>query len=143
MSDVDSTTLIADDFKVTANTPLRLGDSWSTRGLLEYSLITSSNRGIQAVARTIEEKTGSSLVDLMHSFIHKNALVQTHFINPTGLDTHSALAGSESSALDLARIAGIIIEQREELAKWTTQEKKKFYSQKGNTKAKHLSLIHI
>ena len=114
-----------------ANTPLRLGDVWQTIRLLEYSLITSSNRGISAVGRTIEEKTGESLVDLMNEFAKKEGLVQTHFLNSTGLDAHAALAGSESSALDLAKVAEIIVTTRSDLAEKTVRKSGVFYSNDG------------
>ncbi len=131
LNDDDLTTLDETDFRVTANTPLQLGDTWRTAQLLEYSIMTSSNRGINAVGRTIEEKTGVSLVTLMNAFARQNALVQTHFINPTGLDTHSTLAGSESSALDLAKLAGIIVATQPDFAALTTQKEKVFYSRHG------------
>lgn len=124
----DITVIDARDFELTANTPLRLGDQWHTLDLLEYSLITSSNRGINAVGRTIEKKTGKSLVELMNTFVRENGLVQTHFVNPTGLDAHGTLSGSESSALDLAKIAAVIINARSHLANLTTQKKRVFYS---------------
>ena len=122
INETDVTVLDSVDFVYEANTPLRLGDVWQTIRLLEYSLITSSNRGISAVGRTIEEKTGESLVDLMNEFAKKEGLVQTHFLNSTGLDAHAALAGSESSALDLAKVAEIIVTTRSDLAEKTVRK---------------------
>ena len=133
LSEEDKTTITQDDFSVllSSTTPLILNDTWRTIDLLEYSLITSSNRGIHAVSRTIEEKTGTSLVELMNNFAQRNSLVQTHFVNSTGLDAHRTLAGSESSALDLAKMAAIIIRNESELAKAATQKEKTFYSLDG------------
>ena len=64
----------------------------------------------------------------MNTFVRENGLVQTHFVNPTGLDAHGTLSGSESSALDLAKIAAVIINARSHLANLTTQKKRVFYS---------------
>ena len=124
----DSTVIDSSDISLTANTPLRLGDRWRTFDLLEYSLITSSNRGINAVGRTVADKAGKSIVDLMNRFAHANGLVQTHFLNPTGLDAHDALSGSESCALDLAKIAAIIVNTQSRLAELTTRKEATFYS---------------
>ena len=128
LDDSDVTVIDSDDFALAPNTQLRLGDEWRTTDLLEYSLITSSNRGMNAVGRTIEKKTGISLVDLMNAFVREYGLVQTHFVNPTGLDAHDTLAGSESSALDLARIASIIVTTQPELALQTVIKSGVFYS---------------
>ena len=131
INETDTTVINSADFALTPNTPLRLDDRWSTKELLEYSLITSSNRGINAIGRTVEEKTGVPLVDLMNTFVRKNGLVQTHFVNTTGLDAHRSLAGSESSARDLAKIAAIIVVGQKELAEVTTQKNGVFYSLKN------------
>ena len=132
LSGEDKTIINSDDFKLASNTPLKLGDSWNSLELLEYSLITSSNRGISAIGRTIEEKTGKNIVDLMNDFVYENGLVQTHFINPTGLDTRHNLSGSESSAYELAKLVSIIIQKQNEVAKLTTNYKKTFYTEDGD-----------
>ena len=131
INEQDVSTLQTDDFEAFANTPLRLGDRWQTDQLLSYSLITSSNRGIRAISRTVEEKTGLSIVEHMNRFVRENALLQTHFINPTGLDAHAKLAGSESSARDIAKLAGIIVTTQHDLAEQTVREQGTFYSLNG------------
>ena len=124
----DVTTINADDFTLLPNTPIRLDDRWRTLDLLEYSLITSSNRGINAVSRTVEEKVGESLVSMMNEFARQHNLVQTHFVNVTGLDAHGTLAGSESSAFDVAQLAGIIANSENGFAPLTVQKEKTFLS---------------
>ena len=114
-----------------ANTNLRKNEVWKTRDLLGYSLITSSNRGINSVARTITEKTDLSIVDLWENFKEKKGFVQTHLINSSGLDVNNILSGSESSAFDLAKIAGIIIEEHPDLAAETIITERNFYSLDG------------
>ena len=124
----DVTVINADDFTLSPNTPIRLDDTWRTFDLLEYSLITSSNRGINAVSRTIEEKMGKPLVSMMNEFARQHNLVQTHFVNVTGLDAHGTLAGSESSAFDVARLAGIIVGADDDFALLTIQKERQFLS---------------
>lgn len=127
----DTTVINEEDFALLPNTPLLLNDKWRTLDLLEYSIMTSSNRGVNAVARTVEEKTGKPLVVMMNEFAQKHGLVQTHFLNVTGLDAHDTLAGSESSALDLVRIAGIIVKENNGFAQLTAQKEKEFFSLDG------------
>ena len=142
LSEEDITVINSEDFNLFATTPIKLGDKWKTRDLLKYSLITSSNRGINAVGRTIEEKTGKSLVEMMNDFVRANNLVQTHFVNPTGLDAHSTLSGSESSAFDLAKIAAIVVKRNGELAQATTKKEEIFYSlDKTRYKAKNTNKL--
>ena len=130
-SDTDTTTISDSDFDVGGYTELYLGDKWRTRDLLEYSLITSSNVGINAVGRTLKEKTGLFILDFMNNFARNNGLVQTHFVNSTGLDAHTNLSGSESSALDLAKLSSIILNKSSDLAKSTIVVKEDFYSVEG------------
>ena len=129
----DIATINEEDFELTPNTEIRIDEEWRAMELLEYSLITSSNRGINSIGRTIEEKTGFSMVDLMNEFARDNALVNTHFVNPTGLDIHSELSGSESSAFDIARTAQIILTTQPKWAQSTTKEKETFYSFGGRS----------
>ena len=128
----DVTQITNEDLKVTANTPLQIGEQWETLDLLEFSLITSSNIGIHAVGRTVEQKTGRPLVDLMNEFAKEQGLVQTHFINATGLDAHIGLSGSESSAIDIVHIMGFVLEKAPALAYATTRKRKDFFSFGGS-----------
>lgn len=128
LSKADISKLTEDDRIIFPNTQLVLGEEWISEELLRYSLITSANRGINAVARTVEEKVGTSLTDLMNRFAEESNLIQTHFINPTGLDTNNTLSGSESSAYDLALIATSFIEENPILAKKSAVQNETFYS---------------
>ena len=133
LSNTDSTTIESEDFKIYANTNIGLGDEWFTRDLLKFSLITSSNRGINAVGRTVHNKTGIKLVDLLNEFAVSNSLVQTHFVNSTGLDAHEGLSGSESSAQDIAKIAAIFVKTYPDLAGFTRNQVEIFTTQNNKT----------
>ncbi|MDE0243521.1 MAG: hypothetical protein OYG31_02310 [Candidatus Kaiserbacteria bacterium] len=131
INDFDTTTVTEEDLSVLQITPIKPGDRWRTLDLIRYALMTSSNGGISAVARTVEEKVGTPLVDLMNTFAREHGLVQTHFVNVTGLDAHGTLAGSESSARDLAAIASILIRNEPELANATARSERLFYTLDG------------
>ena len=133
LSQEDEVIISSEDLETNSITPLVIGARWSAIDLLKYSLIVSSNEGINAVARTIKEKTGKSPVSLINEFAQNNKLVQTHFINTSGLDTHESLSGSESSALDLAYLSKIFLETYPKLAKATLTEKEIFFSLDGKS----------
>ena len=48
-----------------ANTDLKAGDKWDAEELLKFSLIESSNIGITAIQRHVEENTGYDFFDLV------------------------------------------------------------------------------
>ncbi len=116
---------------VAASTSLRKNSRWGSLELLKYSLITSSNLGIHSVGRTIHEKVGEKLVDKMNSFARTHRLVQTHFINETGLDAHGSLSGSESSAYDIAMTARLFFQLAPQFASETSKKEESFYSLSG------------
>ncbi len=111
---------------------LNLNQEWNSLDLLRYSLITSSNEGIRSLSRTLKEKTGENIVDLMNEYAKQNGLVQTNFINPTGLDAHNSLAGSSSSVFDLSKVISLFYKDAKELALYTTQYEITFSSLNGN-----------
>ena len=119
------------DTDLSAHTPLKVGDRFQAKKLLEYSLITSSNIGMTAIGRKIEEKVGIKFVDLMNIFADDENLVQTHYVNPTGLDAHGGLSGSMSSAVDIAKIMRIFYRDNPELAFHSTRTKADFYTLDG------------
>ena len=131
LTQTDETIIDATDFALSPNTSLRKGEAWNTLQLLEFSLITSSNRGIHAVGRTVEKNKEIAIIEQMNAFAKEHNLAQTHFINKTGLDSHGTLAGSESSAKNLAKMASIFVTQFPELALLTTKPSEVFYSLDG------------
>lgn len=74
---------------------LSLGEKISIRGLLELSLLVSSNDASTALAEIIGER---KFIDLMNKKAKEIGLKNTYFLNPHGLDQE----GHYSSAYDLA-----------------------------------------
>ena len=121
--DAADTSIITDeDFNLTGNTDLRKGEEWVTKDLLKYSLIESSNRGINAVVRTVESKTGRMFTEIVNEYLSKNNLLETYLTNPTGLDIHAGLSSSESSVKDIAKVLGLFLRTYPNLAFSTTRD---------------------
>ena len=79
---------------------LKPGEKWRLRELLDFSLITSSNDGISAVALTLG---GKDFVKAMNKKANDLGLLHTHFNNETGLDEEDK-PGSSGSAKDVANL---------------------------------------
>ena len=100
----DTIQIKAQDIPTIGGARLSVGEIWNVRDLIAYSLITSSNEASNALARTVQEKKNTPFSTLMNAFAQKHNLTQTSFINPSGLDIHEGLAGSTSSAYDIAEM---------------------------------------
>jgi D-alanyl-D-alanine carboxypeptidase len=90
---------------------LAWGEEWYFKDLVDYTLITSSNTGAEALAEAAEAKLrakypeaprGSAAVWRMNAIAQEIGLDETYFINATGLDEATAQAGALGSARDVA-----------------------------------------
>ena len=131
INDQDEIKITNEDFLIEASTNIAKNKVWAGKDLLKYSLITSSNRGFNAIERTVEEKTKEMFTDLIKQFIDKNNLSQTYALNTTGLDNRINISGSSSSVLDIVKIAKLFLNNFFEIANSSSQAKKTFYTTDG------------
>ncbi|OGG71801.1 hypothetical protein A3A35_02675 [Candidatus Kaiserbacteria bacterium RIFCSPLOWO2_01_FULL_51_21] len=114
------------DAKQSDNAPLRAGEQWRLKDLLDFTLIGSSNSGASALASEAtaalhgetEEKNiqpSSVFLERMNQKAAELGLSQTYFLNETGLDQSSEVPGNNGSARDMAKLLGYIITSRPEL----------------------------
>ncbi len=129
-----------DDLKTEGESGLIPGTVWSVNELSKFSLLTSSNDGIAALARTVEEEVHNSLedgdvpytfVDLMNDFAHTRGFAQLSFLNPTGLDESKTLAGAYGSAYDVASLTQYFFNTYKELSAATVIQTSEFFSHDG------------
>ncbi len=92
---------------------LQVGERWRLRDLLDFSLVTSSNDGMRAVALSLGalEKSNVSDDEILNSFVNamneKAAeldLKNTYFWNETGLDESEFKGGAYGTAQDMTRL---------------------------------------
>ena len=88
-----------------------VGESWSVGELLRLGLVASSNDAIAAAAAAL----GENPAELMNLEAQTLGLMQSHFLNPTGLDVGPTTAGAYGSALDIAVLAGVFVRNYPEL----------------------------
>ena len=77
---------------------LKVGATLSRQAMLHLALMASENRAASALARTYPGGTPAFVV-AMNKKAHDLGMIQTHFIDPTGLN-----AGNLSTAEDLAKM---------------------------------------
>ncbi len=129
-----------EDIAEEGDTGLLSGEKWSAVDLLDFSLMSSSNDGIHALSRTLNEYEGersSSTIDLMNKKAKTLELANTIFFNETGLDVNTDMGGAYSSACDIAVLLQKILENYPSLVSKTTEESASFVSENG---IKHIAI---
>ncbi|MEK7157549.1 MAG: hypothetical protein AAB688_00555 [Patescibacteria group bacterium] len=129
--------------KITSDSIRQEGDSglnnmeeWKLKDLIDFSLVSSSNDGMYAVASAVESIKSSStdavslseqsdeeeLDDARENFINKMnkkakdiSLSQTFYLNETGLDASDSESGGYGSAEDMAKLFAYVIKDKPEL----------------------------
>lgn len=92
---------------------LTWGEEWKVRDLIDYTLITSSNTGAEALAEAADPLLAikyptathtNATVWRMNSLAQSLGMNETYFLNPTGLDASPTQAGAMSSARDISQL---------------------------------------
>ncbi|MFQ5541042.1 MAG: D-alanyl-D-alanine carboxypeptidase family protein [Candidatus Paceibacteria bacterium] len=82
---------------------------WRMQDLIDFTLITSSNDGAEALALAASAKSpfkqSDAFVEAMNERAHSFGLSQSYFLNATGLDISTTTAGAYGSARDVAILA--------------------------------------
>lgn len=110
---------------------LRVGERWSLRNLLDFSLVSSSNDGMRAVALSLagvgkvvstDEEALRSFVEAMNRKASQLDLSNTYFWNETGLDESEVKGGGYGSARDTANLLAHILSNYPDLLEATRSE---------------------
>jgi D-alanyl-D-alanine carboxypeptidase (penicillin-binding protein 5/6) len=88
------------------------GETWSLQNLLDFTLVTSSNDGINAIASVAGSVLATStakdpqsvFVDEMNESMKRLGLADMRFYNPSGLDLSATTSGGYGSAKDVATL---------------------------------------
>ena len=108
---------------------LTWGEEWRARDLIDFTLITSSNTGAEALAEAANARlaakypaaTGNASVWRMNAIAQELGLDATYFVNPTGLDESTTQAGAAGSARDIAILFEYALRVNPELFAGTTR----------------------
>ena len=127
----DETAVNKIEYNINSSNTLNVGERWNTLDLLNYSLIVSSNVGIDSVVNTISTKQQRSFKDIIEGFLKENYLNQTFLLNTTGLDVNSYREGGKSTARNIADLAVLVLEKYPNIAKTTSSKKATFVNKAG------------
>ena len=92
---------------------LRVGEKWTLRDLLDFSLTSSSNDGVAAIAFALgalpkanitESSAMEDFVAQMNRKANELQMKNTYFFNVTGLDETNVRGGAYGTAEDMARL---------------------------------------
>lgn len=113
-----------------ANGGLKKNEKWNLKDLIDFTLISSSNSGANAVASAIQSFTKNEngdeipFVKKMNEKAKELNLKQTYFLNESGLDIdESSLSGSYGSAQDVAMLFDYVIKNKPEILEITSYDK--------------------
>lgn len=115
--DYGTVTVTRESLEPTGDSGLLVGEKWSLKDLLDFSLITSSNDGMRTVALSLGALRSSSAepkerVDDFVNEMNKKAtaldLKNTYFWNETGLDESEYKGGAYGTARDMAHLMDYI-----------------------------------
>lgn len=111
---------------------LYVGETWSLKDLLDFSLTSSSNDGVHAVALALgalhksnpsPDEAQSDFVLNMNKKAAQLGMVNTYFFNETGLDESNRKSGAYGTAEDMAKLFEYILKNHPELLEATTENK--------------------
>ncbi len=130
----DDVTISADALTPLGDAGLVEGEVWRAQDLIDFTLITSANDGARALLLASIEKTNEpprAFVDRMNALASSLGLTQTYFLNETGLDVTTSLAGAYGSAADIATLLGHLYREAGEVAAASSRSRSVFTSRSG------------
>ena len=125
------------DIEIEGNSGFSVGEKWRMSEVLDFILMTSSNDGAHALASVIgfvkqdEEKTPQQMfVEEMNKKAKEIGLIQTFYLNESGLDLSRNFSGAYGSAKDMAILMANIIQNKPEILEATRHSELKINSKK-------------
>lgn len=138
LPDYATVTIDRDSVKKEGDNGLRVGEKWRARDLLDFTLLVSSNDGaasLAAAAGLVFAGAGQNtegvvvngavreddFISKMNEKARALGLIQTYFLNETGLDLQSQVSGSYGSVRDVANLLVYAVEKYPDLFEATRQ----------------------
>ncbi|HEY4519518.1 MAG TPA: hypothetical protein VJH33_00565 [Candidatus Paceibacterota bacterium] len=110
---------------------LEVGEEWLVRDIVDYTLMGSSNGGALALERAADQRLhalypasvlGSATLYRMNSLAKELGMLNTFFLNTSGLDEDTALSGAYGSAHDIVLLLEYALKHEDNFT-GTTKEK--------------------
>ncbi|MDO8593437.1 MAG: serine hydrolase [bacterium] len=110
-----------------------VGQTFALADLARLTLTASLNDGASAIASATAERENRPESEMLASAAASLDLSQTYALNGSGLDVSKAISGGYGSALDLARLAGALVERSPAIAAATTESSAQAVSAGGTS----------
>jgi D-alanyl-D-alanine carboxypeptidase len=130
----DTVTISEEALSPEGDAGLAVGEEWDMQTLTDFTLLTSANDGAHALALAAEKKlsiTPQDFVQKMNAKALSIGLVQTFFMDDTGLDISEENAGAYGSAKDVAKLFTYIARTNPRLIEGTSAGAATFTSKSG------------
>ncbi len=125
-------TITKDDVAMEGDTGLIVGEKWKLKDLIDFTLMTSSNDGMHAIASALnyyEVVNNKDTVKIMNEKAVNLGMNDTIFINETGLDIDKNMSGAYSSAYDVSTLFQSILKKDPTLISDTNKKEEEFISE--------------
>ncbi len=129
----DAITVTSQALTAEGDTGLRAGEVWALQDLIDATLIPSSNDGAQALALALSNESTTRAVLLMNRRARELGLASMFFVNPTGLDESTSMAGAYASAHDVALLLAHLALHEQAILDGTTRDDMLLTSESGIT----------
>jgi D-alanyl-D-alanine carboxypeptidase len=120
---------------------LEVGERWSLKNLLDFSLTSSSNDGARAIGlalggvgdlnATTTGNTEDDFIKEMNDEAEKIGMTQSYYLNDTGLDQSTVQAGAYGTAKDMATLFDYILKNHPEMMEATREPSFQVTSESG------------
>ena len=143
-------TISLEALKAEGDSGLKVGEKWSLKNLLDFSLISSSNDGIHAVALALgalgrfnatEDEAIQDFVTKMNMKASDLGLKNTYYWNESGLDQSEVKGGAYGTAKDMAELLNYILVHHPELLEATQEVRATLSSDTYNHEAKNTNML--
>ena len=126
---------------------LKIGDSWQTDDLRDFTLLTSSNDGAFALAsisqnKNIEKKNNHfQFIKSMNDLASKIGLTNSRFFNEHGLDRQVDRGGAYGSAKDMALLFEYTLKNEPQILEATRYKNLKFTTKEQTYEAENTNSV--
>ncbi len=126
--DYGTVTITPEALALEGDSGLLVGEVWNIKDLLDFSLVTSSNDGIRAIALALgaRESANATAEEILNDFVlHMNnkatelGLKNTYYWNETGLDESEVKGGAYGTAKDMAALMEYLVVYEPEILEAT------------------------
>lgn len=127
-------TIDVSDIREEGDSGLLVGERWRMSDIIDFTLTTSSNDGASAIASVAGslgqsaygspiEQAKSDFVNKMNEKTQEIGLLETRFLNESGLDISDEMSGSYGTAKEMALLMAYAIKNKSEVVEATSLDR--------------------